>query len=84
MWSPGKNPTNTVHTDDVAGAIWACAQWIAPLGRKEADSLAGEEIIFHNEKSKAGEVQGMAPPDKKLIAPLFNLACSSQLSLFCG
>ncbi|KAJ7349273.1 hypothetical protein DFH08DRAFT_140209 [Mycena albidolilacea] len=81
MWSPGKNPTNTIHTDDVAGAIWACAQWIAPLGRKEADSLAGEEIIFHNEKSKAGEVQGMAPPDKKLIAPLFNLVDNSESTL---
>ncbi|KAF7359382.1 NAD dependent epimerase dehydratase family protein [Mycena sanguinolenta] len=81
MWSPGKNPTHTVHTDDVAGAMWTCAQWMAPLGRKEADSLAGEEIIFHNEKSKASEVQGMPPPDKKLIAPLFNLVDNSESTL---
>lgn len=46
---------------------------MAPLGRKEADTLAGEIIIFHNEKGKASEVEGMAAPDKKLIAPLFNL-----------
>ncbi|KAJ6618315.1 hypothetical protein B0H10DRAFT_2164210 [Mycena sp. CBHHK59/15] len=52
MWSPGKNPTNTVHTHDVAGGLWACAQWMALLGRKEADSLAGEIILFHNEKTK--------------------------------
>jgi len=81
MWSPGKNPTHTIHTDDVAGGMWACAQWIAPLGRKEADSLAGEEILFHNEKGKAAEVQGMPPPDRKLIAPLFNLVDNSQSTL---
>lgn len=72
-WSPGKNPTHTVHIDDVAGGMWACAQWMAPLGRKEANSLAGEAILFHNDKSKASEVEGMPAPDKKLIAPLFNL-----------
>jgi hypothetical protein len=48
---------------------------MAPLGRKEADSLAGESIIFHNDKGKASEVEGMPDPEKKLIAPLFNLVC---------
>ncbi|KAJ7684710.1 hypothetical protein DFH06DRAFT_1073589 [Mycena polygramma] len=81
MWSPGKNPTHTVHADDVAGGLWACAQWMAPLGRKEADSLAGEAIIFHNDKSKASEVEGMPAPDKKLIAPLFNLVDDSNSTL---
>ncbi|KAF7338641.1 NAD dependent epimerase dehydratase family protein [Mycena venus] len=81
MWSPGKNPTHTVHTEDVAGGMWACAQWMASLGRKEANSLAGEEILFHNEKSKASEVQGMPPSDKKLIAPLFNLVDNSESTL---
>ncbi|KAJ7929286.1 hypothetical protein B0H13DRAFT_2310747 [Mycena leptocephala] len=81
MWSPGKNPTNSVHTDDVAGAMWACAQWMAPLGRKEADSLAGELIIFHNDKGKASEVEGMPDPEKKLIAPLFNLVDNSNSTL---
>lgn len=59
--------------DDVAGAIWALAEWMAKIGRKEADAIAGEEIIFHNEKSKVQEVEGMPPADKKCIAPLFNL-----------
>ncbi|KAJ7074220.1 hypothetical protein C8F01DRAFT_1099684 [Mycena amicta] len=84
MWSPGKNPTNTIHTDDIAGAMWACAQWIAPLGRKEADALAGEIIIFHNDKSKVADVKGMPDPTKKLVAPLFNLvddSNSTQLSV---
>jgi hypothetical protein len=72
-WSPGKSPTNTVHVYDIAGGMWACAGWMADLGRTEADSLAGEEILFHNEKSKVSEVAGMPPHDQKLIAPLFNL-----------
>lgn len=53
---------------------------MAKVGRKEADSIAGEEIIFHNEKSKVQEVEGMVPADKKCIAPLFNLV-SSQVEL---
>jgi hypothetical protein len=71
--SPGKHPINTVHIEDVAGGLWAAAQWIAGTGRKEADTLAGEEIIFHNEKSKVKEVTGMLPHDTKVIAPVFNL-----------
>ncbi|ESK85966.1 nad dependent epimerase dehydratase family protein [Moniliophthora roreri MCA 2997] len=81
VWSPGKNPTNTVHSDDIAGAVWACAQWIASKGRKEADALAGEEIIFHNDKSKVKDVQGAPAPDKKVIAPLFNLVDDSKSTL---
>ncbi|KAF5386875.1 hypothetical protein D9615_001683 [Tricholomella constricta] len=73
MWSPGKNPNNTIHIDDVAGASWACAEWMAPLGRAAANSLAGEELIFHNDKKKVKEVEGMPPHDQKLVAPLFNL-----------
>ena len=71
-----------VHVDDVAGASWALAEWMGKIGRKEADAIAGEEIVFHNEKSKVAEVEGMAPADKKCIAPLFNLVspCSAFLS----
>lgn len=65
---------NTVHVVDVAGAIWALAEWMAKLGRKEADSLAGEDIIS-NDKSKVKEGEGHNLPEygKKLVAPLFNL-----------
>lgn len=72
-WSPGKDAMNSVHVYDIAGALWACAEWMAPLGRKQANVLAGEEIIFHNDKKKVGVVDGMSPHDKKLIAPLFNV-----------
>lgn len=64
---------HTVHADDVAGGLWAAAEWMSGVGRDEALKLAGEEIAWKNDKSKLGEVTGMPPPDKKIIAPLFNL-----------
>lgn len=72
-WSPGKNPTNTVHVVDVAGAALALARWLAPLGRKEADKLAGESIPFHNDKSKVKGMEDAVPYNQKVVAPLFNL-----------
>ncbi|KAL4250390.1 hypothetical protein ABKN59_003342 [Abortiporus biennis] len=81
LWSPGKHAAHSVHVDDVAGALWACAEWMAGIGRTEADAIAGETIIFKNEKSKAKEVEGMVPPDVKCIAPLFNLEDDSQYSM---
>ncbi|THH13609.1 hypothetical protein EW146_g6637 [Bondarzewia mesenterica] len=81
LWSPGKNAMNTVHVDDLASTLWACAEWIAPIGRAEADKIAGEEIYFRNDKSKVDEVQGMPPADKKIIAPLFNLVDDNETTL---
>lgn len=69
---------NTIHSDDVAGALWACAQWMAPLGRAEADRVAGEEVHFHNEKSKVSEVTGMPPATQKVVVPLFNIVSPSS------
>ena len=46
---------------------------MASLGREEANTLAGEEIPFHNDKSKVSEVPGMPTHDQKVIVPLFNL-----------
>ncbi|ETW85694.1 hypothetical protein HETIRDRAFT_407618 [Heterobasidion irregulare TC 32-1] len=81
LWSPGNNSMNTVHVDDVSVALWTCAQWIGKLGRAEADKVAGEEIYFHNEKSKVAEVQGMPPADVKVVAPLFNLVDDNETTL---
>lgn len=61
-----------IHVDDIAGVAWAAAQWMAPLGRAAADSQAGEEIIFHNSKSKFKDVADIVPHDKKVVAPVFN------------
>ncbi|OSD01666.1 hypothetical protein PYCCODRAFT_1368911 [Trametes coccinea BRFM310] len=79
--SPGKYPSHTVHVDDIAGAMWACAEWMAKIGRKEADAIAGEEIPFKNEKSKVDEVEGMVPHNQKVIAPLFNIEDDSKVTL---
>jgi len=85
IWSPGKNPSHTIHVYDVAGTMWACATWMASLGRKEANTVAGEIIRFHNDKNKENEVAFMPPHDQKLIAPLFNLVDDSNTTqLSCG
>lgn len=80
-WGPGKDPVHSVHAEDVAGAMWACAQWISPLGRKQADALAGERIHFHNDKDKVKEVNGTCPPNAQPVAPLFNLVRLSLIPL---
>jgi hypothetical protein len=59
--------------------MWAAANWMASTGRKEANSLAGEELIFHNDKKLIAEVDGTPPYDKKLIAPVFNIVGSNHL-----
>jgi hypothetical protein len=72
---------NTVHIDDVAGALHACALWMAGLGRAEANKIAGEVIPFHNDPTKADEVEGMPRADVKVVAPLFNLVSHAGDSL---
>ncbi|TRM59392.1 hypothetical protein BD626DRAFT_550238 [Schizophyllum amplum] len=78
LWGPGKHGSNTVHTDDVSAAMWACAEWMAPLGRKAADEKAGEQIPFHNDKSKVSEVEGMVSDKDNVTLPLFNLVDDSD------
>ncbi|TFK54813.1 hypothetical protein OE88DRAFT_1653321 [Heliocybe sulcata] len=78
MHSPGKHAFNTVHVDDVAGAAWACAEWMAGLGRKEADAVAGEPILFHNDKAKVKALDAACAPDAKPVAPVFNLVDDSN------
>lgn len=63
---------HTVHVDDVAAAVWALGGWMAGLGRTEANTIAGEDIL-PNEKSKVKDVEGVPDLSKKLVAPLFNL-----------
>lgn len=63
---------HTMHSDDLAGAMWACALWMAPLGRKEADRIAGE-LIQPNDKGMLENMEDAADPKKKIIAPLFNV-----------
>ncbi|KAI0316784.1 NAD-P-binding protein [Amylostereum chailletii] len=82
LWSPGKNPMSTIHVDDVARGLWACALWMSELGRAEADKVAGEIIHFRNEKSKVSEVEGMPAAETEIVAPLFNLTDDNDTTLF--
>jgi nucleoside-diphosphate-sugar epimerase len=81
LWSPGKHPGHVVHSIDVAGSMWACAQWVASLGRTEANKMAGEEIPFHNDPSMVNQVLGMPSPGTKVVAPLFNIVDDTQNTL---
>ncbi|KAG1759680.1 hypothetical protein EDD22DRAFT_905033 [Suillus occidentalis] len=72
-WGPGKDGVNTVHIDDVSGGLWACAEWMASLGRQQANLTAGEKINFHNDKSKVKDIEGTCKPDVQPVAPVFNL-----------
>ena len=67
---------------DVAGAAWASANWMALLGRKSANQIAGQTIFFHNDKNKVKEVDGMLPPSEKPVAPIFNLVLHLSLGIF--
>ncbi|KIJ60624.1 hypothetical protein HYDPIDRAFT_116923 [Hydnomerulius pinastri MD-312] len=84
IWGPGKDAVHTIHVEDVAGSLWACAEWMKPLGRKEANSLAGERIPFHNDKSKVKEVEGTCLPDTEPVAPIFNVVDDSETTLAKG
>lgn len=72
---------HTVHVDDIAGALWACAEWMVPLGREKADAVAGVAILSHEEASKVKDVVGAPTPDKKIIVPLFNLVDDNETTL---
>ena len=69
---------NTIHVQDVAGASWAAAVWMAEIGREAGDKMAGEDIYFANEKTKIQDVKGVPDPKAKLTAPLFNLVSGTQ------
>ncbi|EIW85380.1 hypothetical protein CONPUDRAFT_98379 [Coniophora puteana RWD-64-598 SS2] len=81
LWGPGKDPINTIHVDDVAGGLWACANWIKGVGRKQADIEAGVPVLFHNDKAKVAEVEGTVSPKENPIAPVFNLVDESETTL---
>ncbi|CAE6401513.1 unnamed protein product [Rhizoctonia solani] len=77
LWSGGLR-LNTIHVDDVAGAAWACAKWVAERGRVKANEEAGEEIHFFNDRAKCSQVPFVPPPASVPVAPLFNLVDDSD------
>jgi len=54
---------------------------MAIKGRNDANETAGEVIPFHNSKSKVKDIAGVPAPDKKVVAPLFNLVRTCVLDL---
>ncbi|KAI6151013.1 hypothetical protein BKA82DRAFT_4122827 [Pisolithus tinctorius] len=57
---------------------------MGPLGRKEANAIAGEKISFHNDKGKVKEVAGTCSPDAQPVAPIFNVVDDSETTLAKG
>lgn len=57
---------------------------MASTGRQQANTVAGEEIVFRNDKKKIKEVEGVVPPEQKIVAPLFNLVGYDFPGLFDG
>ena len=64
---------NTVHVDDVSRAMWACANWMAPLGRAKANEIAGETILAQDRTKVMKEATFLPEANKRPVAPLFNL-----------
>lgn len=56
---------------------------MSKTGRGEANSIAGEEVVFKNDKGKLKELQaagveGLVSPETKCIAPAFNLVSAAN------
>ncbi|KAI0811244.1 hypothetical protein BC629DRAFT_1732276 [Irpex lacteus] len=85
LWGPGKHATHTVHVEDVAGALFACAEWISRLGYDQALATAGEDIICLGDKKKLREfkstVELLVDPDKTVRAPSFNIEDDSNSTM---
>ncbi|KAI0340496.1 hypothetical protein BDW22DRAFT_1430654 [Trametopsis cervina] len=86
LWSPGKHATHTVHVEDVAGSLFACAEWMVKTGRAQADSIAGEELYCLADKKRVKELQaegteGLCNPDDKFVAPIFNIEDDSNATM---
>lgn len=66
---------NTLHLEDMAGAMWAAAQWIEPLGRAKADELAGETITYFppGKPELVAGLEGYLPKGQDPRAPFFNV-----------
>ncbi len=66
---------HTIHYEDVVGAMWAVANWMAQTGRAKANEIAGETLKFYppEKKELVAELEGHLPKDSDPVAPLFNI-----------
>ncbi|KAG9014997.1 hypothetical protein FRB94_007069 [Tulasnella sp. JGI-2019a] len=79
LWS-GDLRINTVHLEDIAGAMWAVAEWMKAVGRAKAIELAGESIGFRalENASLLEGLEGHLPKGSDPVVPLFNLVDDSD------
>ncbi|KZT57458.1 hypothetical protein CALCODRAFT_496101 [Calocera cornea HHB12733] len=79
LWSPQLR-LNTVHTDDISGACWEAAMWMASVGRSAAIDQAGVPMYYGNDPGKEFPqgLPAVVPPDQAPKAPLFNLVDASD------
>ncbi|EJT98406.1 hypothetical protein DACRYDRAFT_24484 [Dacryopinax primogenitus] len=78
LWSPQLR-LNTVHTDDISGACWKVAMWIATVGRNTAIAQAGVAMYFANDEERFPPgLPGVVPPDEAPRAAFFNLTDGSD------
>jgi hypothetical protein len=66
---------NTLHSEDVAAAMFHAANWIAGIGRPEANRLAGEVFPHFPASDSSVEAQANAVVSiaAKPVAPYFNV-----------
>jgi len=78
LWSPQLR-LNTVHTDDIAGACWMAAMWMARVGHNTALSQAGVPMYFANDPERFPPgLPAVVPPNQAPRAVLFNLVDASD------
>lgn len=70
VYSPPNLRKNTIHTEDLAQAIWRVAEWMANTGRESANSIAGVELPPTND-AEVPSAPGTVPSGG-VIVPVFN------------
>ncbi|CCA73720.1 hypothetical protein PIIN_07675 [Serendipita indica DSM 11827] len=72
LWNP-RMRKNTIHIYDLAGAIWACAQWIADKDRATANALAGDILPPSGDKDVPNVPDAVPKSAGGILVPCFNI-----------
>ncbi|KAF9518915.1 hypothetical protein BS47DRAFT_1370918 [Hydnum rufescens UP504] len=74
---------NTLHSEDVAAAMFHAANWMAGIGRPEANRLAGEVFPHFPASDSSVEAQANAVVSiaAKPVAPYFNVVDDTDTNL---
>jgi len=78
LWHPQLR-LNTVHTDDIAGACWQAAMWIAAVGRSRAIAQAGVPMYPATDTDRFPPgLPAVVPPNQAPVGVFFNLVDASD------